>query len=71
MDENPEEEPREAKKGEVAEEKTHFKKIEVSTGVSELGYIQINPLKKLAENTKVVTRGAFYLQSKSARGSEH
>ena len=39
VDENPEEEPKEAKKGEVAEEKTHFKKVEVTTGVSELGYI--------------------------------
>jgi cobalt-zinc-cadmium efflux system membrane fusion protein len=71
VDENPEEEPKEAKKGEVAEEKTHFKKVEVTTGVSELGYIQITPLEKLPENTKVVTKGAFYLQSKSAGGSEH
>ena len=71
VDENPEEEPKEAKRGEVAEEKTHFKKVEVTTGVSELGYTQITPLEKLPENTKVVTRGVFYLQSKSAGGSEH
>ena len=71
VNKNPKKEPKEPKKGEVAEEKTHFEKVEVTTGVSELGYIQITPLEKLPENTKVVTRGAFYLQSKSAGGSEH
>lgn len=50
---------------------THFKKIEVVTGVSELGYININPLEKLPANTRLVTKGAFYLQSKSSGPSEH
>lgn len=50
---------------------THFKKIEVTTAVAELGYIQINPLVKLPEGTKLVTKGAFYLQSKSSGPSEH
>ena len=71
VDKNPEEEPKEAKKGEVAEEKPCIKKVEVTTGITELGYIQITPLEKLPENTKGVTRGAFYLQSKSAGESEH
>ena len=69
VDESPEEERKEAKKEEVAEEKTRVRKVEVLTGITEL--IQITPLEKLPENTKVVTRGAFYLQSKSAGGSEH
>ena len=63
------EEPKEAKKGEVAEEKTRLKKVEVLTGIT--GLIQITSLEKLLENTKVVTRGAFYLQSKFAGGSGH
>lgn len=49
----------------------HFKKIEVVTGVSELGYISINPLQKLPPHTRVVIKGAFYLQSKSTGPSEH
>lgn len=48
----------------------HFKKTEVKTGVSELGYIQISPLQKLPDNVQVATKGAFYLQSKSAGGTE-
>ena len=50
---------------------THFKKVEVVTGVSELGYINITPLVKLPANTRLVTKGAFYLQSKSSGPSEH
>ncbi|WP_316792365.1 efflux RND transporter periplasmic adaptor subunit [Pedobacter frigoris] len=54
------------------EEKTvHFKKVEVKTGVSELGYIQITPLEKLPADVKLVTKGAFYLQSKSSGPAEH
>ena len=48
VDENPIEEPKEVKKGEVAEEKTHFKKVEVTNGVSELGYIQNYSVRKIA-----------------------
>jgi cobalt-zinc-cadmium efflux system membrane fusion protein len=50
---------------------THFKKVEVVTGVSELGYINITPLVKLPANTRLVTKGAFYLQSKASGPSEH
>ncbi|MEQ7799450.1 efflux RND transporter periplasmic adaptor subunit [Pedobacter sp. ASV1-7] len=49
----------------------HFKKIEVTTGVSELGYIKINFLEKLPTDVQVVTKGAFYLQSKAAGPAEH
>ncbi|ACU04885.1 efflux RND transporter periplasmic adaptor subunit [Pedobacter heparinus] len=53
------------------ESSVHFKKIEVSTGVAELGYIQVNPLQKLPADVRVVIKGAFYLQSKSSGTSEH
>lgn len=54
------------------EEKTvHFKKVELKTGVSELGYIQITPLEKLPADVKLVIKGAFYLQSKSSGPAEH
>ena len=54
-----------------AEKSVHFKKVEVTTGVAELGYIQISPLEKLPANIKVVTKGAVYLQSKSSGPAEH
>lgn len=50
--------------------KTSFEKIEVSKGVTELGYVQVTPLKKLADHTRIVTKGAFYLESKLAGPGE-
>lgn len=47
-----------------------FVKAEVTTGVSELGYVQVNVLKALPKNAKVITKGAFYLESKGAGGEE-
>lgn len=57
-------------KAEKGKENTlHFKKTEVGTGVSELGYINIKPLSDLP-STKIVTKGAFYLQSKAAGSTD-
>jgi len=50
--------------------KIKFAKTEVSTGVSELGYIQIIPLNPLPAGVQVATKGAFYLQSKAAGGAD-
>jgi len=50
--------------------KLHFIKTEVKTGVSELGYTQITAIGKLPENVQYVTKGAFYLQSISAGEEE-
>lgn len=47
-----------------------FKKAEVATGVTELGFIQIKPLQDLPASAKVALKGAFYLQSKAAGGAE-
>jgi cobalt-zinc-cadmium efflux system membrane fusion protein len=49
---------------------THFKQTEVVTGVTELGYTQITLLDSLAANAKIVTKGAFYILSKTQAGSE-
>lgn len=51
------------------ENKLAFKMVEVITGVTELGYIQITVADKVPENARVVTKGAFYILSKS-KGSE-
>jgi cobalt-zinc-cadmium efflux system membrane fusion protein len=53
-----------------AEVKIAFKMIEVVTGVSELGYIQITAIDKIPDDARVVTKGAFYILSKAKGGSE-
>lgn len=45
------------------QEKHRFKMIEIVTGVEELGYIEIKLLAELNPNTKIVTKGAFYIYS--------
>jgi len=57
-------------KAQPEESKTSFKMIEVITGVSELGYVQITTLEKLPDDVKVVTKGAFYILSKLKGGAE-
>ena len=47
-----------------------FKKVEVVTGVTELGYTQITPLEELPQKVQIVTKGAFYVLSKSKGGGE-
>ncbi|MDQ2863840.1 MAG: efflux RND transporter periplasmic adaptor subunit, partial [Bacteroidota bacterium] len=53
-----------------AQETMHFKKMEVVTGVSELGYVQVTFLEKLPEDARIVTKGAFYILSKTQAGGE-
>ena len=58
-------------RAEKGKDKTNsFKKQEVSTGLAELGYIEIKPLNPLPENVKIALKGAFYLESKSAGSTE-
>jgi cobalt-zinc-cadmium efflux system membrane fusion protein len=47
-----------------------FKKTEVTTGVSELGYTEIRPLVALPPDAQIAAKGAFYLESKAAGGAE-
>lgn len=50
--------------------KVKFKKTEVTTGVTELGYVQIKPLTELPVEVQIAIKGAFYLESKAAGGAE-
>ena len=50
--------------------KTYFKAVEIITGVTELGYTQITLVNPLPDNVKIVTKGAFYILSKSQAGEE-
>lgn len=56
--------------GEGKSNTVRFKKAEVATGVTELGYMQIKPLEELPPSVKIALKGAFYLQSKAAGGAE-
>lgn len=49
----------------------HFKRVEVLTGLSELGYTQIIPVSKLKEGITIVKSNAFYLASMSTDHGEH
>jgi len=60
------------KHGHEHEKEFHFKPVEVATGVSDLGYIEITLLNPISEDATIVTKGAFYIQSKAAGGGgEH
>jgi cobalt-zinc-cadmium efflux system membrane fusion protein len=60
---------------EAAEEKSyHFQRIEVKTGTSQLGYVQVTILQDIPANAKIVLKGAYYIQShllKSEGGGGH
>ena len=45
-----------------------FKAVEVMTGVSDNGYMEIKLLKDLPEDTEVVTDGAFFILSEMKKG---
>lgn len=49
----------------------HFKRIEVITGLSELGYTQITSANKLETDATIVVSNAFYIASMSAEHGEH
>ncbi len=60
--------------GKKEDEGVHFKRIEVKTGITQLGFVQVTPLQEISEAAKIVTKGAFYLQStmsNSEGGDEH
>ena len=52
------------------ENATHFKMVEVITGITELGYIQITTIGEVPDKPKVVVKGATYLLSKAKGGGE-
>ena len=70
------------KRNETVTEKTeksegkiyHFQRIEVKTGNGQLGFVQVTPLQTIEKNAKIVTKGAYYIQShllKSEGGGGH
>lgn len=52
----------------IETEKNHFKQIAVKTGATDMGYIEILPLEKLTPQSRIVTKGAYYLLSQLTKG---
>ncbi len=52
----------------------HFQRIEVKTGVTELGYTQVTLMQELPAGSQIVTNGSYYIQShlnKNEGGGDH
>lgn len=41
----------------------HFQRVEIKTGVTQLGFVQVTLLQKIAPNAQIVLKGAYYIQS--------
>ena len=66
----------ESDKKEGDKKEYHFQRIEVKTGASQLGFVQITPLQDLKVEKNIVVKGAYYLQShlqisEGGGGEEH
>jgi len=56
------------------EDEIGFLRLEVSTGATQLGFVEVTPLAEISKGSKIVTGGAYYLQShlqKSEGGGGH
>jgi cobalt-zinc-cadmium efflux system membrane fusion protein len=53
------------------DEHINFEKIEVSIGISNMGYTAITPVTKLPKDAKVVTKGAFFINAKLSNSGGH
>ena len=60
-----------AEEKKIAANSMNFEKIEISKGVSELGYTAITPVKEIPEGTKIVTKGTFFVNAKLNNSGEH
>jgi membrane fusion protein, heavy metal efflux system len=49
---------------------TAFEKVPVAKGTTDVGYTQVTLLKNIAPTTKIVTRGAFFVQAKLVNTGE-
>lgn len=52
----------------------HFQRIEVKTGTKQLGFVQVNLLQHIPDESQIVVKGAYYIQShllKSEGGGGH
>jgi RND family efflux transporter MFP subunit len=53
------------------EEPTTFERIPIRKGTTDIGYSEITLLKEIPANTKIVTKGAFFILAKQTNSGEH
>lgn len=56
---------------EEASNTVNFEKIEVVVGVSEMGYTVITPVNEFRKDTRIVIKGAFFINAKLSGGGGH
>ncbi|MBP1222407.1 efflux RND transporter periplasmic adaptor subunit [Flavobacterium sp. 1355] len=61
----------ETEKKKTPAQSINFEKIEVSKGVSELGYTAVTPVKEIQVGTKIVTKGTFFVNARLSNSGEH
>ena len=69
-EEEPQEEENKSEEPKSKEPTTNFEKIEVAIGVSNMGYTAITLVKEIPANTKIVTKGAFFVNAKLTNKGE-
>lgn len=55
-------------KEEEMEGEVHFLKVEVLLGLKDNGFVEVDPLIKLAPDAEIVVKGAYYLMAQSKKG---
>ena len=56
----------------IEHEPNTYKQVQVTTGTNDMGFTEITPLEKIADNSKIVVKGAYYLLSQLTKGEgEH
>ena len=55
-------------KEELHEDGTHFAKLKVEIGETDLGFVEIKAIDQIPENAEVVIEGAFFLMAESKKG---
>lgn len=47
-----------------------FRKVQVIPGAEDFGYVEVNPLEDLTDDTQIVVAGAYFLMAESKKGEE-
>lgn len=61
--------PAEEKKIDAAS--MNFEKVEVTKGVSEVGYTAVTPVKEIPAGSRIVTKGTFFVNAKLSNSGGH
>ena len=52
------------------EEHVQFNKVQVEVGITDLGFVEVNPIDPINPGTAIVTEGAFFVMAQSKKGEE-